>query len=494
MVVVHRQQKPPDHYRRRRNRYAEQGVVKKVHSDTTKVNMAGVTKKWREHCAHLDVDDYSHMDVAAKEDIMVFLEWMLDTYKRIRKRSTVHEYKRVFLMVYRKSVSRDFDKEASSEINDHINGYLTVTYALDTKMKEKPVMNVDDIYLILHHHWVLDASVFPDEQQRIGMALLLLLQAYTATRPRVLVYKPLNKNRIREHYLGWEDDDWEEEELEPEEINFKTLCYRDFNLFLLPNPEGGRDVQLMEVTLRYTKNYERRANPKTFVLYEVEDFIFDPTLLMVTMGFLDNAFDSDIRSVEEFYRVKVPPSRRSLEFRWKKEILDIPVFRQAVQTSDGLRTSPPIPGEAEALHYHTYLYYLQRLGLACGLMQILTAYMIRRGAGEAVEAVATQGQLQQVMCHINAAIYQAYINQKIQCDTVAAFLGRPSQKALMKSATHMSRYADPRAPCRPSQEKLEDIKTDPQLASLKELRDMLSQEVRGQSGSISAARTAGTEL
>lgn len=40
-----------------------------------------------------------------------------------------------------------------------------------------------------------------------------------------------------------------------------------------------------------------------------------------------------------------------------------------------------------ALRYYTYLYYLQRLGLQAGFMQILGAYAIRRGAGEAVEGM-----------------------------------------------------------------------------------------------------------
>lgn len=38
-----------------------------------------------------------------------------------------------------------------------------------------------------------------------------------------------------------------------------------------------------------------------------------------------------------------------------------------------------------ALRYHTYLYYLQRLGLAAGFMKLLCGYDIRRGAGEAVD-------------------------------------------------------------------------------------------------------------
>ena len=98
------------------------------------------------------------------------------------------------------------------------------------------------------------------------------------------------------------------------------------------------------------------------------------------------------------------------------------------------------------------------------------------------------------MCHINAATYQAYINQRIQCDTVAAFLGRPSNKALLKAAGHMSRYVDPRAPTNATHLDLEHIKTDPTLVKLIELRDSLSQEVRRESGSIREAEVSGTKL
>ncbi|OAA37020.1 hypothetical protein NOR_07296 [Metarhizium rileyi] len=93
---------------------------------------------------------------------MTFLEWMLDSYRRIRKRSTVHAYKRVLFQVYRKSIGVDFNSKANEEINDYVNGYLTIRYKLDTSVNEKP------------------------------LALLILLQAYTATRPRVLAHKKLS--------------------------------------------------------------------------------------------------------------------------------------------------------------------------------------------------------------------------------------------------------------------------------------------------------------
>lgn len=102
---------------------------------------------------------------------------------------------------------------------------------------------------------------------------------------------------------------------------------------------------------------------------------------MIALALLDEAFEANIHSVQDFYNVQVVPTRNSTEFHWRKDIRDIPVFRQAVQMDDGTaRTSP-----TEALHYHTYLYYLQRLGLTAGFMQLLSPYVIRRGAGEGVE-------------------------------------------------------------------------------------------------------------
>lgn len=145
----------------------------------------------------------------------------------------------------------------------YINGYLTIQYHLDTSEKEKPVMNVDDVYLVQHHLYVHDTSIFPDERQRIQLALLILLQAYTATRPRVLVYKHIDKEKMRDHYFGWEDDITEAEvaEWDPDVDDFKTISYRDINLFLLKGEDGGRDLPAMEVTLRYTKGWERREKP-----------------------------------------------------------------------------------------------------------------------------------------------------------------------------------------------------------------------------------------
>jgi hypothetical protein len=55
-------------------------------------------------------------------------------------------------------------------------------------MAEKPVMNVDDIHLILYHHWVLDSATFPNGRQRLQFDFLELLIAGTASRTAALTY------------------------------------------------------------------------------------------------------------------------------------------------------------------------------------------------------------------------------------------------------------------------------------------------------------------
>jgi len=157
---------------------------------------------------------------------------------------------------------------------------LTRLYNLDLSTKEKPVMNVDDVFLVLHHHWVMDTATFPNGRQRLQVAFLVLMIAYTASRPGALVYVARNEKKSRGYAIGEDDEDEDEDEdgndnresgeedsadHDWDNEQAKTLCYGDVTLFLLPNPDGIRDLLGMEVDICHSKGHQRK--PKRLVTY-----------------------------------------------------------------------------------------------------------------------------------------------------------------------------------------------------------------------------------
>ncbi len=168
-------------------------------------------------------------------------------------------------------------------------------------------MNVDDVYLVLHYHWTLDVTIYPDGRQRLQVSFLILISAYTATRPGALVYVARNVKEYKVCLIGNKDDNEDgnededmgadgidgermqmnnkdedndiemdnEDDNENDEMDdgtvkaflghsdgkelAKTVCYEDVNLLLLPNSAGTRDLLALEIDLRYTKGHQRQS-------------------------------------------------------------------------------------------------------------------------------------------------------------------------------------------------------------------------------------------
>jgi hypothetical protein len=104
---------------------------------------------------------------------------------------------------------------------------------------------------------------------------------------------------------------------------------------------------------------------------------------MIVLAILDDAFKLQIQSVEDIFRLRVPAPRKSLQLRFKKSMLGIPIFRQAVPSVTEVRTPP-----TKALRYRTFLYYLQRLSMSTGFTQILQPYDVRRGTGNELDGAS----------------------------------------------------------------------------------------------------------
>ncbi|KAJ5604790.1 hypothetical protein N7510_009944 [Penicillium lagena] len=122
-------------------------------------------------------------------------------------------------------------------------------------------MNVDDLYIVLHHHWTKDRTPYPDSRQIIQLAFLLLVSAYTGSRLGALVYVDKNERTNVQHFFsnaidgeeGHDEEDWD---LRADDL--KTLCYGQISLILLPNPGGTRDHLLIEVDLKHIKGHNKK--------------------------------------------------------------------------------------------------------------------------------------------------------------------------------------------------------------------------------------------
>jgi hypothetical protein len=157
-------------------------------------------------------------------------------------------------------------------------------------------LGVDDLLLLLNHHWARDTSTFPTERHRVQFALILLLLFGTGCRPAELVDAKKKRKEdidsedddledlydddvkaIRENNYGSGpesnkgtsscDDDTREGDVAMsgmgEDIrHFDAICYEDVRLLAVRSPDnGGRDVLAMEVMMAHHKGHKRRPKP-----------------------------------------------------------------------------------------------------------------------------------------------------------------------------------------------------------------------------------------
>ncbi|KAI1845332.1 hypothetical protein JX265_014084, partial [Neoarthrinium moseri] len=80
------------------------------------------------------------------------------------------------------------------DVRNWIHTYLTPAYRLDRSKAEKAGIYVEDLAVLLNHHWVRDKEVFAHERLRVQLAAHLILAGATATRPGALIGQLLYEN------------------------------------------------------------------------------------------------------------------------------------------------------------------------------------------------------------------------------------------------------------------------------------------------------------
>jgi hypothetical protein len=167
----------------------------------------------------------------------------------------------------------------------------------------------------------------------------------------------------------------------------------------------------------------------------------DPVAQFLSLALADDAFEArNLTTPEAILGVRVPAIRESIQLRWKKTMLDVPIFRRAVRATAGIRTSP-----VRALPYESVSKYLKRLGRNFGFPQVLSPYCIRRETGNKLDSksfvsrlacmslidqtgVATVAERNLALGHKRARVFESfYLTQKR--DVQAAYVGCPHSDA-----------------------------------------------------------------
>jgi hypothetical protein len=114
-------------------------------------------------------------------------------------------------------------------------GNLPREFDLQGHAKEAPTMSTDDFHDLLYHLWTSRLSCFVSEKIRIRFHLLLLLAAYTETRPGALVGNGTESCVANKRYLQFE--------------HCKLVLLKDHDA-----PQDARPLRVLEVTLKHRKN------------------------------------------------------------------------------------------------------------------------------------------------------------------------------------------------------------------------------------------------
>ncbi|KAL9068183.1 MAG: hypothetical protein Q9157_006584 [Trypethelium eluteriae] len=479
----------------------EQGPIAPEYAATTEEGRWGMWNRWQKFCdSAVKQDPLAYLTPPTAEKYMVFMKWILDKYPNVRKGHSLETYWKQFKGAYRDLVLTSMDPDISKQVLRYIQYRLMREYKLDVSQPQRPVLEVDAFLLVLHHHWVQDTSVYPCEEQRLQLALLLLFAAYTGTRPcSLLQTKPSKQQlesapKVKAAYASQPDvaditdgdpaalednnesDDVSESESDHGGYNgaadgrdsagelIQSVLYQHVTILVVKHK--GRDVLTMSITLVHTKGENRKPQP----VYQHSNPLLCPVTYMIALGLYNNAFAaSSIRDPKDVLCAQVPQRKNSLALRWKESKLNEPIFQEYTASESQIPT--PLRG-------HTARNWIKRLGESVGLEQPLSQYCIRRATGNAVDDVATVAERDQIMGHANSNIFQFYINPKVKCDVQAAFLEEPSDKTLMRVLGSMALTYDPYAPRGLSEEDACRISKHPTIAKLRRNRDDMTTKIR----------------
>ncbi|PGH17451.1 hypothetical protein AJ80_04821 [Polytolypa hystricis UAMH7299] len=113
-------------------------------------------------------------------DVKVFYDWLYETHqKSIRALSVLHSYWRRLKMFYKRFNKRGIENFMVEDVLNYINWLGKEKWKLQVLPKEKLTGDKDDIYYILHTHWVQCLQAYTDKRQQLQVSIDILMGLFS---------------------------------------------------------------------------------------------------------------------------------------------------------------------------------------------------------------------------------------------------------------------------------------------------------------------------
>ncbi|KAK6495730.1 hypothetical protein TWF481_002777 [Arthrobotrys musiformis] len=389
------------------------------HAKATRNFIEKVAASWDRYCTSISMSPKTALSLSCDDwrYFKGYLEWFV-VNSTVKSYATVEVQWKYLRLVYTERTQTQVAKKVGDEIRSYLYNNLRVEQELTLLGRGKPLAKATDLFVLLNYHWALDTSILRHERYRIQLPLILMIMAFTASRPGALVESNCRRGTN------------------------ESLKYKDVSLQILPCDDERKIIIIMELTSWIMKGRGRKQEPVTFMLHERDDCLaFDPIILFLALAFADNAFKSqDIKQPADLFKLRVPSHLECLHIQWREDILEAPVFREAKSTGSEI-------SETEALSYGVLQALMKNLGENAGYEEPLKPYNLRRAAANAIDSVATLSQRTQALGHTGGSTFDRwYKSRRVNVDIQSAFLGTPSRKDLLEAIGKMGLRRHPQAP------------------------------------------------
>ncbi|PNP84285.1 hypothetical protein FNYG_02358 [Fusarium nygamai] len=469
--------------------------IKPKYSSETEINVSGIFRKWTRYCSELKVGDWrATIRNLTRQTAQDFVLYMCERY-RITSWGSVEEYIRQFQQLYTTVNGHYLDRNDAKEVYKYYRRVCIPRFGHRApNIDGKPVLNVDNLRVLLTFNMAFDTSIFPGERHRISLAGCYQLLCYTGARPAELVdgerKKP--KDGSLEELFGYkvaqpQPSGNDECQVPPSSKDTKliesllmqetagrgrpkALCYEDIQMMIVRHPVTGRSIPAMAIKFVHHKGADNKPRPTIFFFTPTKKLVFCAVSTILALALHDNAFDApSMTTASAIFGARPSSFKDSVPLRWKVSKMKTPVFR---------RYHGATLSEDEAMLYSKLRDDLAEQSLNSGYEKPWTPRFARRGASNAANGDAPDSVRDQMMRHDPSfrTFHHAYLNEIANFDLQNAFLEEEKQNQLFRLFAHVSLTRDPRATADMVPEEVwANLPPDPEILELEMERAKLKQ-------------------